>query len=104
MTFPLCPVADVLPDPAAHLLLPPASLPQERGVPLGAVQVTGHGLGARGLQEAEGSLFGAALHPTSPGPHWAPAQPSLPCCLVGVTRSKFRALAQEEAEEGSPSP
>lgn len=68
VTFPLCPVADVLPDPAAHLLLPPASLPQERGVPLGAVQVTGHGLGARGLQEAEGSLLGAALHPTSPGP------------------------------------
>lgn len=68
VTFPLCPVADILPDPAAHLLLPPASLPQERGVPLGAVQVTGHGLGARELQEAEGSLLGAALHPTSLGP------------------------------------
>lgn len=48
----LCPFADVLPDPAAHLLLPSASLPQERGLPLGPVQVTGHRLGARALQDA----------------------------------------------------
>ncbi|XP_074882297.1 palmitoyltransferase ZDHHC16 isoform X4 [Buteo buteo] len=29
---------DVLPDPATHLLLPPASFPQERGLPLGPLQ------------------------------------------------------------------
>ncbi|XP_072725679.1 palmitoyltransferase ZDHHC16 isoform X4 [Ciconia boyciana] len=30
---------DVLPDPTAHLLLPPASFPQECGLPLGPVQL-----------------------------------------------------------------
>ncbi|XP_068256127.1 palmitoyltransferase ZDHHC16 isoform X5 [Nyctibius grandis] len=36
---------DVLPDPATHLLLPPASFPQERGLPLGPVQLGGIGPG-----------------------------------------------------------
>lgn len=94
VTLPLSPVADVLPDPAAHLLLPPASLPQERGVPLGAVQVTGHGLGARGLQEAEGRLLSAALHPTSPGP--------LPRSST-ATPALLPRGPQEETAEGSPS-
>ncbi|XP_053927159.1 palmitoyltransferase ZDHHC16 isoform X6 [Cuculus canorus] len=31
---------DVLPDPAAHLLLPPASFPQECGLPLGPLQLS----------------------------------------------------------------
>ncbi|KAM9612171.1 palmitoyltransferase ZDHHC16 isoform 6-T6 [Morphnus guianensis] len=34
----LCSHRDVLPDPATHLLLPPASFPQERGLPLGPLQ------------------------------------------------------------------
>ncbi|XP_030342716.1 palmitoyltransferase ZDHHC16 isoform X4 [Strigops habroptila] len=41
----LCSHRDVLPDPTTHLLLPPASLPQERGLRLGPVQLGGVGLG-----------------------------------------------------------